>query len=214
MKAKFVVFDCDGVLVDSEIIANRLEAEVKTQLGFPTTTEEQIRKFVGMGVNSEAVQDEIRRLPSHYLETVDAKIHEAFKTELLAIAGVRDTLAKIPNPKCVASSSHPFWLRHKLEVTQIDHFFRDAVFSGHEVKHGKPAPDLFLYAAQKMGWDPKDCVVIEDSVAGVLAGKEAGMNVCGFLGGSHILDGHSEQLLEAGADHLLSEFAEIRRFLS
>src|SRR4051794_15806737 len=100
-----VIFDCDGVLVDSEIIANRVEARLKTELGFPTTWEEQVRKFVGLGPNPETVREELRRLPPDYLENCDRLVHEAYLTELRPIAGVRDLLEASAFPRCVASSS-------------------------------------------------------------------------------------------------------------
>lgn len=212
-KPKYVIFDCDGVLVDSEILANRVEAEVKTELGFPTTTEEQITKFVGLGTNHPLIKDEIRKLPSHYLELVDQRIHEIYRKELVAIPGVIETLQALKLPACVASSSELEWIDIKLTITRARSFFADALFSGHMVKAGKPAPDLFLYAAREMGWEPSECLVIEDSVAGVSAGRAAGMIVCGFVGGSHILSGHAERLIQAGADYVIPDIRNLLRFV-
>lgn len=206
-----VIFDCDGVLVDSEILANRVEAEVKTELGFPTTLAEQIEKFVGLGTNHPDIQAEIRRLPPDYLALVDARIKGVYERELAALPGAAETLARLGLPKCVASSSELEWIEFKLSLTGLASHFPAALFSGHMVARGKPAPDLFLHAARTMGWAPADCLVVEDSVAGVRAGKAAGMRVCGFLGGGHVLPGHGERLRAAGAELIIDDLRELLR---
>ncbi|MEK7690863.1 MAG: HAD family hydrolase [Bdellovibrionota bacterium] len=212
-KLKYIIFDCDGVLVDSEIIANRIEAEYKTELGFPITIEEHIRQFVGSSLKAPEVQEILRRLPSHYLKTVDARVHEAYLAELKAVSGIPEILNSLTTPVCVASNSLPEWIERKLTITGLAKYFPGAMFSSQSVKYGKPAPDLFFYAAEKMGWNPSECLVVEDSEAGVRAGVAAGMTVVGFLGGAHILPGHSERLLAAGTHFLTSDIREISRFL-
>ena len=207
-KPKYVIFDCDGVLVDSEFLANTVEAEVKTELGFPTSAEEQIKKFVGMGTNHPLLRAEIASLPSHYLRLVDERLMPRFERDLRAIPGVAEVLESLALPKCVASSSELTWIERKLEITGLRGFLPD-LFSGHMVANGKPAPDLFLFAAAQMGWDPAECLVVEDSVAGVKAAHAAGMRVCGFLGGSHVFPGHAETLISAGADILISDIRNL-----
>lgn len=213
-KLNYVIFDCDGVLVDSEIIANRIEAEVKTALGFPTTVEEQISKFFGHGHDSPTLQAALRRLPKNYSEWVDEKVRVAYDTDLRAVTGIPELLSGVRAPSCVASNSHPDWLELKLSLTGLKPFFGNAVFSGHQVKRSKPAPDLFLYAASMMGWPIKGCLVIEDSIVGVTAGKAAGMVVCGLLAGSHIQPGHAQRLIQAGADYVVSSASSVLRLLS
>ena len=210
---KSIIFDCDGVLIDSEIIANRIEVEVKSELGFPITLEEQLKKFVGLGMSHPVMQEELKRLPPDYWQVVDDRVKVAYLNELKVIDGVVEFLAQLSLPKCVASSSEPEWLTFKLEHTKLIHHFPNAVFSGRMVKKSKPAPDLFLLAIAKMGWESPGCLVIEDSVVGVEAGKAAGLTVCGFTGGAHIYPGHAEKLIQAGADHLVSDFKQIERFL-
>lgn len=210
-KAKYILFDCDGVLVDSEVIANRIESEVKTELGFPITLEEQIRKFVGMGLNHPVMQAELQRLPKTYWPLFDERVRKAYHEELKAISGVSEVLNALPLPKCVASGSEPEWLTLKLRLTQLDRYFPNAIFHGQLVKRSKPEPDLFFHAAEKMGWNCADCLVVEDSELGVKAGRAAGMFVCGFLGGSHIRPGHADRLLAAGADFLISEMSQLLR---
>lgn len=208
-KIQSIIFDCDGVLVDSEIIANRIEVEVKTELGFSITMEEQLKTFVGLAKNHPVMQAELERLPMDYWQVVDDRCKIAYQNELVAITGVDEVLGKLSLPKCVASSSEPEWLALKLNHTKLDHHFGAAVFSTKLVKLSKPAPDLFLYVLDKMNWKVDSTLVVEDSVAGVEAGKAAGLQVWGFVGGSHIYPGHEESLLKAGADRIISNFLSI-----
>ena len=207
---KYIIFDCDGVLIDSEILANRVEAEIKNELGFPITLEQQIKKFVGMGMNHPDMQAELKRLPANYLDLVDGKMKQVYKNELQPIAGTISALEALNIPKCVASSSEPDWLDTKLSITNLKKYFGDAVFHGKLVSKCKPEPDLFLFALKKLGWSAADCLVVEDSVYGVRAGRAAKLQVCGFLGGAHVLPGHSERLIEAGADYLISDLKDLR----
>lgn len=206
---KSIIFDCDGVLVNSEIIANRIEVEVKNEMGFSVTLEEQLKTFVGLGKRHPIMQAELRRLPKDYLQIVDDRVRAAYLRELQTIRGVNDVLESLRLPKCVASSSETDWLHFKLEHTGIKHHFDDAIFSGTMVARSKPAPDLFLLALEKMAWTKEDTLVIEDSVAGVEAAKAAGLKVWGFLGGPHIQAGHEDRLLQAGADKIFWDFKEI-----
>ncbi|MBX3019705.1 MAG: HAD family hydrolase [Bdellovibrionaceae bacterium] len=208
-RPRYVIFDCDGVLVDSEILANRVEAEVKTELGFPTTLEEQIQKFVGLGTNHPLIQEELARLPSNYLALVDERVEAVYARELKPISGVAEVLMNLERPRCVASSSELAWIERKLAWTGLAAYFPSVLFSGHMVTRGKPAPDLFLHAAGEMGWDVSECLVVEDSAAGVRAGKAAGMKVCGFTGGKHILPGHADALLALGADFVIHDFRRL-----
>jgi len=211
-KPKYVIFDCDGVLVDSEILANRVEVEVKNKLGFPITLEEQITQFAGCGMSHPAMQAELRRMPRDYWQMVDDRCDEVYKAELKSISGVVSTLDLLKLPKCVASSSEPDYLDMKLTLTNLKSFFSpEAIFHGCLVKKSKPEPDLFFYAVEKMGWTAEDCLVVEDSVHGVKAGRAAGMIVCGFLGGSHIYPGHADKLMKAGADYLISDMRNLLR---
>jgi beta-phosphoglucomutase-like phosphatase (HAD superfamily) len=205
-RTKYIIFDCDGVLIDSEILANRVEVEVKTKLGFPISLEEQITKFMGCGLTHPRVRAELARLPSHYSEMVDTRCKEVYIDQLKPISGVFETLGMIELPKCVASSSEPDSLDFKLNLTSLKSFFpANAIFHGRLVKKPKPEPDLFLHAIEKMGWTAEHCLVVEDSEHGVKAGRAAGLTVCGFLGGAHVLPGHADRLLSAGAHYLISD---------
>jgi len=188
--SKLIIFDCDGVLVDSEIIANRIDAETLTSFGYPISTEESIKKFVGMSakaVNELILKESGISLPSDLWTLTEEHILKAFEAELLPLM-----LPVLENPflknvkKCVASSSTRKWVLRSLQMTKQDHFFQNEhVFTASQVKHGKPAPDVFLFAAEQMGYSPKDCLVIEDSIVGIEAARAAKMDVIGFLGGRH-----------------------------
>lgn len=213
-KIKYVIFDCDGVLIDSEILASKVEVEIKNKLGFPITKEEQIEKFMGLGSHHATVKAELARLPQEYLKMVNDRYDEVFKKELQPIAGVISTLEQLKLPKCVASSSEGDWLDVKLTLTNLKQFFPGSIFHGQLVKKSKPAPDLFLHAISTLGWNAEECLVVEDSEPGVQAGRAAGAVVCGFLGGSHIYPGHAEKLLKAGAHYLISDMTNLLRLTS
>ncbi len=213
MSFRYLVFDCDGVLVDSELLVAQIVARVKTEMGRPISVEEQIEKFVGMGVTSPFVREELNRLPEQYLETVKPEILSTLKRELQPIPGIKRALAQIPEPKCVASSSPPERIELALEVTGLLSFFKDAIFSGLQVTSGKPSPDLFLFAANKMQWDPEACLVIEDSEAGVAAAHAAGMQVLAFTGGSHMRESRISKLRELRPQMIFSDMNELPEIL-
>lgn len=212
-----VVFDCDGVLVDSETIACRVDAELFTGLGFPLTFEEIRRDFVGVSATSMCREIEARfgrALPADMPQRLLQTALDAFETELRAIPRVADALGALAGPRCVASSSSPPRIRRSLELTGLIDFFGPHLFSATMVKNGKPAPDLFLHAAAQMGVAPTECIVIEDSVPGVTAARAAGMKVLGFVGGGHCVDGHGERLRAIGADDVFDDMADLPRLVA
>jgi HAD superfamily hydrolase (TIGR01509 family) len=181
---ELVIFDCDGVLVDSERLAVRIEAEVITSLGWPLDESEIIDRFVG---RSDAdMQAEIER---HIGRAIDWEVEfapryrDVFERELAPVDGVIDALDAIEVATCVASSGTHEKLRFTLGLTGLHDRFAGRIFSASEVAHGKPAPDLFLLAAAQMDVEPARCAIVEDSVAGVVAGTAAGMQVFAFAGG-------------------------------
>jgi HAD superfamily hydrolase (TIGR01509 family) len=181
-----VIFDCDGVLVDSEPIAVRVDLEMLADLGWEMSEAEAIDRFVGRSpeVMQQAIEQRLGHAPDEDWEQRFEQLRwRRFEAELTAVDGVKEALAQITAPVCVASSSQPASLRRKLELTGLYSRFAGRMFSASEVAHGKPAPDLFLYAAEKMGVDPSNCVVVEDSRYGVEAGRAAGMDVLAYAGG-------------------------------
>ncbi|HSC04621.1 MAG TPA: HAD family hydrolase [Solirubrobacteraceae bacterium] len=183
---RLVIFDCDGVLVDSEPIAVRIDVEMLAEVGVRMTEEEVIERFVGRSPEVILAETEARlgrRVPDGWFERGEARIRRAYATELRPVDGVSEALEAIGDPVCVASSSGHESLRYKLELTGLYERFAGHIFSATEVASGKPAPDLFLHAASRMGAAPGDCVVVEDSRYGVQAARAAGMDVLGYAGG-------------------------------
>lgn len=187
MRYDLVIFDNDGVLVDSEPISNRLLAAYLSELGHPTSYEDSIRDYMGSAMHRihDLVEERTgERLPAEFDDTFHRRVFAAFERELEPVAGAVDVLAKLAAdgvPYCVASSGSHERIRVGHRTTGLDRWFEDArIFSSQDVGKGKPAPDLFLYAAQRMGVAPGRCVVVEDSPLGVQAAVAAGMDVLGF----------------------------------
>ena len=183
---ELVIFDCDGVLVDSEPISIRIDVEMFAEVGMTVSAREVIERFVGRSPEllARAVEEQLGHPPPDgWEERGERRLRRAFEADLEPVAGVREALELISLPTCVASSSPPERLRFKLELTGLYERFAGRIFSATEVANGKPAPDLFLHAARRMGVDPGACVVVEDSHYGVLAARAAGMDVLGYAGG-------------------------------
>jgi HAD superfamily hydrolase (TIGR01509 family) len=179
-----VIFDCDGVLVDSEPIAGRLLAELLCEIGLPTTHEDVARDFLGRSWTDILLTIELRLggpVPPHFEATCHTREVAAFAAELTVIDGIEAALDAIAFPRCVASSGHHEGIRRRLKIAGLaDRFDDAAIFSATDVTRGKPAPDLFLHAAARMGFEPATTAVVEDSPAGVEAGVAAGMTVFGY----------------------------------
>jgi HAD superfamily hydrolase (TIGR01509 family) len=197
-----VIFDCDGVLVDSEVISCRVHAEVLTRNGYPITTEQVHDRFLGRSLHesSREVEAELGRgLPEDFDVQVKRELFGAFTATLQAMPHIGEALTAIARPVCVASSGPPDKIRHSLTHVALYDRFSPNIFSAVQVERGKPAPDLFLFAAEQMGAAPARCLVIEDSVPGISAARAAGMAVLGFHGGSHCRPGYGDTLHSAGA---------------
>jgi HAD superfamily hydrolase (TIGR01509 family) len=179
-----VIFDCDGVLVDSERLAVVVESRILTQIGWPLTQAEVIQRFVGRSsaYMKGQIEEVIGRSVDWWTE-FEEPIRIIYESELTPIEGVEDALDALAMPTCVASSSSHSSLEFKLGLTGLLDRFHGRLFSSNDVEHGKPAPDVFLFAASQLDVVPDRCAVIEDSVHGVLAGLAAGMTVFAYAGG-------------------------------
>jgi len=183
---ELVVFDCDGVLIDSERIAVKVDVAVLGDLGWTLSEAEVIERFVGRSDADAHAEIEAhlgRKLPTGFGEAVEQRYREAFANELGPVEGVLDALDRITKPSCIASSGTHDHMRYTLGLTGLYERFAGRIFSAEDVANGKPAPDLFLHAARRMGATPGGCVVVEDSRHGVQAARAAGMRVLGFTGG-------------------------------
>jgi len=209
---KLIIFDCDGVLVDSEIIVSTAEAAEITRAGHRISVEEAVEQFAGVPASDmyRIIEERLGTpLPKDFSARIDARVRDLYLSELTAIDGVRETVRQLRIPCCVASSSGPNRLALALSKTELFELFYPNVFSTVLVRHGKPAPDIFLYAAATMGVSPADCIVVEDSVAGVTAAKAAGMTAFGFVGGGHCPPSHAARLETAGAEHVFDRFEDL-----
>ncbi|WP_027136392.1 HAD-IA family hydrolase [Geminicoccus roseus] len=204
-----VIFDCDGVLVDSEFVSIGKEVAALHLLGWPITMDEALELFVGLSQKSanEIIEAKLGRpLPEGWGQKLQAEVVEAFETELVAIPGIDHCLDRLTLPRCVASSSRPERIRRSLEITGLLQRLDPHLFSSTMVARGKPFPDLFELAASTLGHAPGRCVVIEDSPAGVQAAVAAGMAPIGFCGGRHAnSDRWAQRLVDAGAETVLRD---------
>jgi HAD superfamily hydrolase (TIGR01509 family) len=197
-----LIFDCDGVLVDSEVIAQDTLREMMAQLGRPMAIDEMIREFAGKSLADTIATAERplgRPIPADVGDKFGHRLLDRFRRQLKPIPGVRDAILALPYRRCVASSSSPERLKLSLAVTGLAPLFGENVFSAVQVTHGKPAPDLYLLAARTLGEAPENCIVFEDTTLGVMAGRAAGMRVIGFDGAAHATPDLAERLRQAGA---------------
>jgi HAD superfamily hydrolase (TIGR01509 family) len=211
-----VIFDCDGVLIDSEIIFGRILGERLIAAEFPITMDEAM--VLGFGKNRLALTAEVedrfgRALPDKFFEEFRTHVDLAFERELTAIPGIEELVAALAVPRCVASNSHLERVRHALSVTRLLPLFDPHVFSASQVERGKPAPDLFLFAARQFDVPHEHCLVVEDSTVGVEAAVAAGMSVVGFCGGAHCPAGHADRLIAAGCSQVFAEAPDLAAFL-
>ena len=197
-----VIFDCDGVLVDSEVISCRAHAQILTRHGYRITADQVLDRFLGVSDRDarQAVEAELgRSLPDDFEAQVKQATLQFYAGDLRAISHVADAIAAISQPKCVASSGTQEKIHHGLSCAGLYDRLAPHIFSASQVTRGKPAPDLFLFAAGQMQASPERCLVIEDSLPGIAGARAAGMTVLGFYGGSHCRPGHGAALRAAGA---------------
>jgi HAD superfamily hydrolase (TIGR01509 family) len=215
--ASAIIFDFDGVIADSEVLANAVLAECVTELGVPTTVEDSYRDYMGKRFHEvvAAILKAVgRRIPQSFGELWQARTLSRFRRDLAPIAGVREFIAEFAAvPRCIASSSTPQRLAVSLEILEMTELFEGRVFSALNVARGKPHPDIFLYAATEIAVSPRECIIIEDSASGVIAGREAGSTVIGLLAAGHIRDGHGARLKDAGAHYLAGNYVEVGRIV-
>lgn len=210
------IFDCDGVLVDSELIALEVLSDMMGEFGVPMSVDACREAFMGRHAADIAagIEERVGRPLPGERARMKERMMARLRRELKPVPGIMRALQRHDGPRCVASSSDPERIRLTLELTGLAAFFGDRIFSGTEVAHGKPAPDLFLHAARTMGVAPAECVVVEDSVLGVQAGVAAGMPVIGFTGGAHAYPDFAGRLKAAGADTVIAHMDELPALLA
>ncbi len=218
LKFDAIIFDFDGVVVDSEVVANTILAEQVSALGLPTTYEEALERYCG-------------RQWAHCVEIIEAELGGAVPADFLTgfyrrararhigtmkpVAGVEAFIACYGDRgRAIASSNDRQWLLDCLGRMNLASWFGAHVYSGADLERGKPHPDIFLHTAKALGVHPERALVIEDSAIGVEAGAAAGMTVVGLLAGGHIRDGHEAKLREAGAHHVVADYAGLERLIA
>ncbi len=216
---ELVIFDCDGVLVDSEIIAARIEAEMLTRAGYKIDAEQLAERFAGLTFTDILLRAEAETgLPfqASMIAQVESLIDKRLAAEVRPIDGARQAVQSVRTQRCVCSNSSTKRITVSLTRAGLMPFFEDRIYSGLEIpsKKTKPAPDVFLHAAETLQADPAQTFVIEDSVHGVTGAKAAGMRVIGFTGASHTYPGHADQLTEAGAETVINRWTEFSPTLS
>jgi HAD superfamily hydrolase (TIGR01509 family) len=209
-----VIFDCDGVLVDSEFLAARIEAKLLTDSGYPINAQTMSERFSGLTFKDTLLiieQEGAVPLSASLLAQSDRLIDLALETQLDMVEGADRAVRRIKYPKCICSNSSSDRLGVSLSRTGLYRLFEPHIFAAHEVgtKKGKPDPNVFQFAAKRFNAAPQATVVIEDSVYGVSGAVKAGMRVIGFTGGAHTYPGHGDQLIEAGAETVVARFADI-----
>ncbi|WP_011580105.1 MULTISPECIES: HAD family hydrolase [Chelativorans] len=214
-KPDLVIFDCDGVLVDSEIVAARVEAEMLREAGYDITADEIAERYSGLTFKDIMIHIEKEAqmlLQASMIKQAEAKVDERLRAEVKAIPGVAEAAASLSVKKCVCSNSSEERIAIMLQRTNLARFFEGVIFSSlaTPTKRPKPAPDVFLYAAEQMGAEPAGTIVIEDSVHGIMGARTAGMRVIGFTGASHSHPRHASMLMEAGAETTISRMADLK----
>lgn len=209
-----IIFDCDGVLVDSEVIASQVESKLLTDAGYPISPEELAERFAGLtwkDILYEVEREASIPFSATLLDASEALLDKKLADDVLAIEGALEAVARIPGPRCICSNSSAHRLKAMLARTGIDRLFGDHIYSAKEVGEGrtKPAPDVFLHGAKQFDANPVNVLVIEDSVHGIEAAVAAGMRVVGFTGGSHSYPGHADKLTEAGAETVIHRMADL-----
>ena len=203
MTAALMIFDCDGVLIDSEVLAATAVSATLMECGLDLSVEQAVDRYVGISTVSmkKMIESEFQRmLPDDFATQIHNNVNAILENELVEVPGADHVLSRLKGPRCIASSSSLKGIKRSLRVTNLEKYFpAEVIFSSEMVASGKPAPDLFLLAASEMGVSAEDCVVIEDSVPGVTGATAAGMRVIGFAGGSHVRNDHHECLRSAGA---------------
>lgn len=221
MTSPLLIFDCDGVLLDSEVIYLEVELAHLRDLGITIDWATYVREFMALGPADWRIKyaglilrETGELLLDEGFEALKAESRRRVAEGLKPVEGAREMLESLRQPRCVASSTQLAFLHRKLDLADFSRFFDGGIFSGDMVEHGKPAPDLFLHAARSMGYAGGDCIVVEDSANGVRGGKAAGHFVIGFTGGSHCRKGHGDMLSDAGADLVIDSHAELADWIA
>lgn len=219
MKLDAIIFDFDGVLLESEFEGNRALAELLTDLGHETTVQEAFKHYTGLSGRQfiNAIEARIgAKLPAQFYERRNEQSVRALRDGVEAVVGAVEFVRSLPPdlPRAVASSSSTTWIRTHLENLGLSDAFGPHVYSGHEhVERGKPEPDIYLHAAQALGVDIRSCVILEDSEIGAIGALASGATVIGIAAGRHCFDNHADMLRALGVRQIAHSFEEVARLI-
>lgn len=213
-----IIFDCDGVLVDSEIIAAEVDSALLTEAGFPISAEEVGERFAGLTWQDILLTVEREAgipISASLLDKSEKILDERLKNEVQAVEDIAEVVSALKLPKCICSNSSSVRLELMLKRVELYDLFAPHIFSAKEVgtKKTKPAPDVFLYAAKKFDVNPANVIVIEDSAHGIHGARAAGMRVIGFTGGAHTYPGHADKLTDAGAETVIHRHMDLQNVI-
>lgn len=220
MSISHIIFDCDGVLVDSEPLSMRADVEILARHGIVMTEAEAHRRFVGRTFEAMLKELSVQRgvvFPDNLLDAKNKRLGELYRSELTLVRGVRDALESIRNmglSMSIASNSPKERVKLALQLTGLLGYFKDAIVTFEDVPHGKPAPDVFLLAARKAGVKADNCIVVEDSVAGVTSAVDAGCWTLGFTGTHADENSHGVRLKDIGAEALFAKMVDLPALVS
>lgn len=214
MQGKLIIFDCDGTLVDSEYIACKVFTKHWSSHGVHFTEDEFKENFIGTGHNAPIVIETFARMPAHANEKGHLIFEQALANDLEVVCGMKELMPTLKHEICVASNSTLNYVESVLRKTALYAFFERKIFSAHQVKNPKPAPDVFLHAAEALGFKSNQCVVVEDSVAGIAAAKAANMKVVGFTAGKHFSPALKNRIKRSNPDWLCSTAQELQDLLN
>lgn len=209
-----IIFDCDGVLVDSEIIAAKVESHLLTEAGYPISVEEMAERFAGMTWKNILLAVEAEAsipLSATLLDKSEKLLDQKLASDVKIIDGVKFALSRLTQPRCICSNSSTHRLDAMLRRVGLKPYFEGHVYSAKDLgpDRVKPKPDVFLHGAAQMKVAPSKVIVVEDSVHGVMAARAAGMRVIGFTGGSHTYPSHADRLTEAGAETVIARMVDL-----
>ena len=214
---KQLIFDCDGVLVDSEIIAAQVMVELLEKSGIIITLEYYLHNCTGKtfsGLKKELSEQFTTPLPDDFLYEVTTLMDKKARTDLKPIPNIHRVLEQSKLPKAVVSNSDVYQIKHAINHINIAHHFSDNIFSSQMVKLPKPDPGIYLLAAEKLEVETENCLVVEDSISGATAAVQAGMQVIGFTAGTHIINGHKEKLMDTGVSQVAGTAEELHRLIT
>jgi HAD superfamily hydrolase (TIGR01509 family) len=213
---KYILFDCDGVLVDSEIIAANVLLRLLKPFGYEMNVKHFMQRYAGMkdhDILAHISEEHRIVLPAHFADVLEKAIDDSLEAELQAISGVQEALELIRLPKAVVSNSQMERVKNSLKVAQVTHYFGDRIYTAEMAGKPKPDPQIYQYALEQLGLQSHEALVVEDSLTGVTAAHGAGLKVIGFVGASHIMEGHAAKLIACGASGIVETMEDLPRML-